>query len=177
MNPTDVPTTGASYYNALEYMCSPCYGSAGVNECVYGGGPVGRFDPRDAPLVPGNPFVSCQPDNGVYTNCYFPEADKMSTDACSTQMFDQGMASSMARRQQQGGQGQGQQTQGQGGQQTSRSLAALASLAAQRQKACPNYLCKNDQTYKGEKGRASFAKSSCACVNAPVAASLQQGKK
>jgi hypothetical protein len=166
--PAVMPPRASSYYSMLDFMCVPCYGSGSnsdANSCLYTGAAPTKYDPRDVPMTSGSPYVMCQPPAGVYTNCYFPESSEASVDACSNIMFEQGMASSLARR---GGGGGGGQAQ------TAKSLEALATLAAQRQQACPNYLCKNDSTYKGESGRASFATSSCSCVSEPVATSLQQ---
>ena len=160
----EVPTA-SSYYNMVNAMCVPCYGQQGDNSCLFAGGAQGKYDPRDASgaaiyQAAGDPFVACSPAEGYFTNCYFPEAADKMVDACSTLMFDQGMASSMARK------------GGKGGATTAKSLQALASLAQQRRASCPNYLCKNDESYKGADGRKSFAAESCACVSEPVSASL-----
>lgn len=164
MRASTVPTA-SSYYSMLDSMCVPCYNKKGMNECVYTGGAPTKYDPRDVPQTLGSSYVACEPPRGVFTGCYFPEAAEHMTDKCSNYMFDQGMAMSMARK---------------GGQQsnmTPQSLQALASLAAQRREACPSYLCKNDESYKGAEGRKSFAASSCACVSESVSAQLKKKGK
>lgn len=161
MRASTVPVA-SSYYSMLDSMCVPCYDKKGTNACLYAGEQPGKYDPRDVPFTAGSPYVACTPAQGVFTSCYFPEGAEHMTDACSNLMFESGMASSMAR---------------QGGDKsniTPKSLQALASLAQQRKQSCPSYLCKNDESYKGAEGRKSFAASSCACVNEPVAAQLQQ---
>lgn len=164
---SDVPRA-SSYYDMVDFMCNPCYlGTTGPNSCVYTGAARTKYDPRDVPMTAGSPYVPCQPSAGVFTRCYFPESIEKNVDQCSDYMFEQGMATSLARR----------DGKGKGKVQTAQSLQALASLAAQRREACPNYLCKNDDSYKGTDGRASFAKASCSCVSEPVASSLKRKVK
>lgn len=164
MRASTVPV-GSSYYNMLDYMCVPCYDKKGVNQCLYTGGTATKYDPRDVPQTAGSPYAPCAPAQGVLTSCYFPEAGERMTDACSNVMFGSGLASSMARQ------------KGDKSAATPKSLQALASLAARRKQECPNYLCKNDDSYQGSQERKSFSSASCACVSEPVAKKLKKSKK
>jgi hypothetical protein len=174
-------STATSFYDDGMFMCEPCFHS-GTNQCVFAEArkpsgdwtdydysdphadhswvpnydPKGLTSPRQTGK-PGETFPACASGTGVdsdgLTHCYFPESRAGMVDACMRAVFDPIGANFSV-----------------GSAANPRTQQALA-LAAAREAACPEFICRTRSMRAGN-GTRSFATQDCRCASPSPSPSL-----